>query len=186
VVAGHSEHRVSSQGKLIAIEHSRSVRINGIETTDFKWIFDAFGAQEAFTGISPKILLSLLGRSFELVRHDIPRTSYQADFQMLEHAVANQEQFAKLFGITTISNPSMIAATYPYALSAVAKRLGFNYWRGANALIDRVKTEKQFDMTANDNKYHVATKYGKSIIHKYSEETISLLKKVKKGEQYDV
>jgi hypothetical protein len=28
--------------RLIAIEESRSVRINGIEAADFKWIFDAF------------------------------------------------------------------------------------------------------------------------------------------------
>jgi hypothetical protein len=29
-------------GGLIAIEESLSVRINGIEAADFKWIFDAF------------------------------------------------------------------------------------------------------------------------------------------------
>jgi hypothetical protein len=172
--------------KLIAIEDSRSVRINGIETDSFKWIFDAFGSQQALSGLSPKILRSLLSRSYELVRHDIPRTTFQADFQMLEHAVADQEQFAKLFGISTISNSSMIAANYPYTLSAVAKKLGANYWSHAQNLIDKVKLEKKVDLKASDNKFHFATKYGKSILHKYSEDAVALLKKVKKGEPYEL
>jgi hypothetical protein len=85
-----------SREKLIAIEDSRSVRINGIEATDFKWIFDAFGIQEPSIGVSPKVLRALLSRSYELVRHDIPRRAIEADFQMLEHAVEDQEKFAKL------------------------------------------------------------------------------------------
>ncbi len=74
--------------KLIAIEDSRSVRINGIETSDFTWIFEALGSQQALDGVSPKVLWSLLSRSYQLVRHDIPRTTFQADFQMLEHRPA--------------------------------------------------------------------------------------------------
>jgi hypothetical protein len=60
-------------------------------------VLDAFGAQQALNGVSPKVLRALLSRSYELVRHDIPRTQVQADFQMLEHAVTDQEQFAKLW-----------------------------------------------------------------------------------------
>jgi hypothetical protein len=175
-----------SREKLIAIEGSRSVRINGMETSDFKWIFDALGSQQALEGISPKILRSLLSRSYQLVRHDIPRMTFQADFQFLEHAVADQEQFAKLFGIATISDPSAVAANYPYTLSAVGKKMGYNYWYPVQVLIDKVKQQKSFDLKASDNKYHIATKYGKSILHKYSEDAIALLKRVRKNEAYVV
>jgi hypothetical protein len=65
-----------SREKLIAIEGSRSVRINGMETSDFRWIFDALGSQQALEGVSPKILRSLLSRSYQLVRHDIPRMTF--------------------------------------------------------------------------------------------------------------
>ncbi len=57
--------------KLIAIEDGRSVRINGIETDNFRWIFDAFGSQQALNGISPKVLRSLLSRSG---LHPVPKT----------------------------------------------------------------------------------------------------------------
>jgi hypothetical protein len=172
--------------KLIAIEGSRSVRINGIETSDFRWIFDALGSQQALEGVSPKVLRSLLSRSYHLVRHDIPRMTFQANFEFLEHATADQEQFAKLFGITTISDPSVVAANYPYTLSAVARKLGFNYWYAVQVLIDKVKQDKEIDIKSSDNRYHIATKYGKSILHKYSDAAIDLLKKVKKGEAYNL
>jgi hypothetical protein len=172
--------------KLIAIEASRSVRINGIEAQDFRWIFDALGSQQPLNGINPKVLRALLSRSYELVRTDIPRATVQADFKMLEHAVEDQEKFAKLFGLTTISNPSMVAANYPYTISDVAKKLGGNYWSVAQKYIDAIKAETNFDLKASDNKYHCAIKYGKGPIHKYSEDAIALLKKVKKGEPYEV
>jgi len=181
--AQKSEH--PAKEKLIAIEESRSVRINSIETDNFKWVYDAFGSQQALN-VSPKILRSLLSRSYELVRHDLPRTPIQADFQMLEHAVADQESFAKLFGLTTVSNPSAIAANYPYTLSAVAKKLGGNYWVTAQNEIDRIKAAKNFDLKASDNRYHCAMKYGKSILHKYSEDAVALMKKSKAGDPYEI
>jgi hypothetical protein len=172
--------------KLIAIEESRSIRINAIETDSFAWVFEAFGSQHALPGISPKTLRALLVRSYELVRHDIPRTSIQANFEMLERAVENQEQFAKLFGLTTIANPSSMAASYPYTLTAVARKLGSVYWAKAQAAIDQIKKEKGFDLKASDNRYHYATKYGKSIVHKYSEDAVTLLRTVRNGEPYEI
>ena len=90
----------------------------------------------------------------------------------------------KLFGITTISDPSAVAANYPYTLSAVAKKMGYNYWYPVQVLIDKIKHDKTFDLKASDNKYHIATKYGKSILHKYSEDALAVLKKVRKGDTY--
>jgi hypothetical protein len=62
--------------------------------------------------------------------------------------------------------------------------MGYNYWYHVQVLIDKVKQQKTFDLKASDNKYHVATKYGKSILHKYSEGALALLKKVRKGDAY--
>jgi hypothetical protein len=64
--------------------------------------------------------------------------------------------------------------------------MGYNYWYKAQVLIDQVKHDKKFDIKASDNKYHIATKYGKSILHKYSEDAVTLLKKVRKGETYTI
>jgi hypothetical protein len=101
------------------------------------------------------------------------------------HALAFKLIF-RCWNTATISNPSAIAANYPYTLSAVAKKLGGNYWSIAQAAIDRIRTEKNFDLKASDNKYHIATKYGKSILHKYSDDAVALLKKARKGEAYEI
>jgi hypothetical protein len=181
-----AETEYPAREKLIAIDDSKSVRIKAVEAADFTWVFDAFASQQPLNGISPKILRSLLSRSYELVRHDIPRKVIQADFQMLEHAAENQEAFAKLFGITTLSEPSAIAANYPHTLTAVGIALKSNSWSKAQQAIDIIKGTHKFDIKTCDNKYHCATKYGKSTIHKYSQDAVLLFAKVLKGESYEI
>ena len=155
--------------RLIAIEEGRSVRVKAIEATDFKWVFDAFGTHPSMNMVSPKVLRSLLARSYDLVRRDIPRKTVEANFEMLEGAVGSAEDFAKLFGITTISDPSVISARYLYILSDVAKELGLPGWNQAQFLIDKITKKDGYDIKAVDNIYHYAIKTGtKSVVHKYS------------------
>lgn len=173
--------------RLIAIEDSKSVRIKAIEAEDFTWVFEAFGAQHTLNGVNPKVLRALLARSYDLVRHDIPQKTVQADFQMLEHAVDNAESFAKLFGITTVSNPSIISAQYPFSLSDLGRKLGGKGWHPAQKLFEEIRAQKGFDIKGSDNKYHCAVKVGAgSVFHKYSEAAVNLLTAVKAGQPYEV
>jgi hypothetical protein len=181
---------VPAQEKLIAIEEGRSVRIKSIETDDFGWVFSAFGAHQPLNAVSPKILRALLHRSYDLVRHDIPRQTVQADFQMLERAVKTDSDFAKLFGITTISKPSSNAVDYPYTLSELAEKITGKsnaYWSKAQFYIDKIKAEKNIDIKSSDNQFHSATKSGKkSVVHKYSDHLVELISQVKAGGSYKV
>lgn len=172
--------------KLIAIDDAKSVRIKAIESSDFTWVFNAFGTQQPLNGVSPKILRALLSRSYELVRTDIPRKMVQADFKMLEGAVESGDEFAKLFGITTVSEPSAVAATYPHTLTEVCRRLGGRGWAKAQQGINLIKAATGIDLKASDNRYHCAIKYSKEPIHKYSDEAVALLKKALNGEAYEV
>ncbi len=173
--------------RLVEVGDFKSVRIKSIEATNFRWVFDAFGAHHTLEGVSPKVLRAILARSYDLVRRDIPRKTVEADFQMLENAVESREQFARLFGVTTISDPSALSAQYPYTLTDAAKKLGGKTWHHADKLIARVKEEKGIDIRAGDNRFHRAEKYGaKNIIRKYSEAAISLLGKVERGDPYEV
>jgi hypothetical protein len=173
---------------LIAIDNSKSIRIKSIEARSFTWVFEAFAAQQAINGVSPRVLRALLSRSYELVRRDIPRKVIEADFQMLEHAVESQSEFAKLFGLTTISDFSQLAANYPYTFTQLSKKLGdrSKSWRRAQQAVDKVKAEKGIDLKESDNSYHCRINYGKSRIRKYSEAAVVLLKKVRAGESYDI
>jgi SIR2-like domain len=175
--------------RLIAVEEGRSVRVKAIETDDFKWVFSAFGSNRPMNAVSPKILRALLHRSYDLVRHDIPRRTVQADFEMLERAVKTGPEFAKLFGITTVSRASSNAADYPYTLSEVAEKVAGRtaYWYKAQVYLDVIKRDKGVDIKASDNKYHCATKVGRkktSVAHKYSDHFLDLIEKIDKGEDY--
>ena len=180
------ETEYPARERLIAVEESKSVRIKAIEATDFGWVFDAFGSEQPTGGVSVKTLRTLLSRSYELVRTDIPRKMVEANFGMLEGAMDDQGTFAKLFGITTIDQPSALAAGYPYTLTQVSKRLRLNSWPHAQKLIDRVRASKGFDLKASDNRYHCSVKYSSTPIHKYSDAAVMLLGKVLAGEDYEV
>jgi hypothetical protein len=128
----------------------------------------------------------LLARTYELVRRDIPRKIVEVDYQTLEHALINQDDFVKLFGITTLNSPSALNANYPYSLTTVGKKLGYNTWHRAHFLIEKVKVIKNVDLRAFDNKYHVAIMNGNVMqTHKYSDAMIDLLELVRDEKDYE-
>ncbi|MEJ2046000.1 MAG: SIR2 family protein [Reinekea sp.] len=173
--------------KLISVgEEGRSVRVKCIVASDFKWFFEALSSGEPIENVNPKILRAVLSRTFDLVRRDIPSKKFEVDFTTLEHAVETDEGFAKLYGITTLSDPCAFNATYPFTLTQVANQLGFNYWNGANDLLKRIKEDKGHDLKSSDNKYHTAIKMGSSQTHKYSQACLDLLTKIKQGQDYEL
>lgn len=173
--------------KLISLGGDRSVRVKSISANSFLWVFEAFAANEAVIKVSPKLLRGLLARTYELVRHDIPSRTIEVDFSFLEHAVSSTEELAKVYGITTLNNPSALNANFPYILSEVGKLLGGNGWHCAQKLIEQIRQDTGKDIKASDNIYHIAIKNGKATAnHKYSDAAISLLKKVSACEKYSV
>ncbi len=155
--------KAPAQERLIEIEGAKSVRVKAIEADDFKWVFDAFSCGQPLNSISPKVLRTLLHRSYDLVRHDIPRQRVDADFQMLEHAVQSGADFAKLFGITTVSDPSASNANYPHTITMLAEHLfgPDTNWNQVNVMISKLKKEHGVDIKTSDNRYHITTKTGK-------------------------
>ena len=105
---------------------------------------------------------------------------------MLEHVADNQNEFAKLFGLTTISNPSQVAANYPYTLSQVRKLLDpkTRSWAVGQNALNKVKATHGIDLKKSDNPYHCAIKYGANPIHKYYRLAVTLFKKALAGEDY--
>lgn len=173
--------------KLITIDHERSVRVKGLVANNFTWIYKAFGASEAIEAINPKILRALLARTYTLVRHDIPKRTIEVNYQTLEHAVSEQGELAKLYGITTLDNPSAVNAMYPYSLTQVGKELGYKGWHSANKLIEAMEEESGCNIKDSDNKYHVAIKAGQVVqMHKYSRAAVDLLIQVRNGKAYEL
>ncbi|WP_040765868.1 SIR2 family protein [Novipirellula maiorica] len=172
--------------KLIALHDGRSIRVRNIDANDYDWIFRALGAGAPIKKVDPKILRALLARNYELVRHDIPRKTVQIDFTTLEHAVNAEGQFANLLGISTLDNPSVFNAVYPYTLSGVARELGFSYWSHADKLIKQIRDEYHVDIKSFDNIYHITVKTGSSdtsLTQKYSQDCVDLLAAVRDGKR---
>lgn len=172
--------------RIIQTGENRSVRVKLIEASDFGWVFDAFAANPALNDVNPKVLRALIARSYNLVRHDIPRMTVDANFQMLSGAVESDESFAKLFGLADISSFSALAASHPYALTEVGKALGGKGWHLADKLLKKVKQDKGIDLKESDNKYHVAHRVNRTVFGKYSPDAVLLLEKVRDGQAYTV
>jgi hypothetical protein len=105
---------------------------------------------------------------------------------MLTEGVADSSTFAKLFGIASINDYSAASAHYKYSASQLGKELGGNTWHVANKLIQKLKDENGFDMRAADSVYHRTEMVNKTPFHKYSQEAVELLIKVRDGDAYEV
>lgn len=176
-----------ARDKVLSVAPDTNIRIKCITASSFEWVFRAFGQAGNLEKLNTKLLRALMARAVELVRSSIPKKHIEIDFKTLDHAVSTGESFAKLFGVTSIADPSQVNLNYRYTLSQVAEELGFTYWSKAHDLIQIVKSQTGFDMKASDNKYHITMRVGKaekSVTNKYSEAAVDLLRAVLKGEKY--
>lgn len=171
--------------RVIAAQDGRNIRIKNITASSFEWVFKAFENNGTLEKINMKLLRALMARTMHLIRTDIPKKTVEVDFQTLEHAVENEENFAKLFGVTSISDPTQVNAVYPFTLTGVAQKLGYTNWSYANQLITVITEETTIDIKKSDNPYHITMKTGeKSSTNKYSQATVDLLAKVASGKDY--
>lgn len=170
--------------ELIPVDEDRRVRIRTIVADEFTWVFDSFAIQGSMERIRPKLLRGLLARTYDLVRHDIPKRTMEVDYTVLERAVQDEGELANVYGITVVGDATHVNVGYPLSLTGVAKELEYGRWHDANKLLEKVKEATGIDLKASDNKYHVAVKAGeKAVVHKYSPHAVDLLRAVKKNPQ---
>lgn len=174
---------------VISVAPDVNIRIKSITANSFEWVFKAFGQAGNLEKINTKLLRALMARSVELIRSDIPKKHVEINFEQLEHAVESGNSFAKLFGVTSLADPSKVNLDYKYAATGVGQKLGYDTWHEVRKIINRIKDEKGFDITATDNKYHIALKLGhksSQLAHRYTDAAIDLFRKVINGEHYEL
>lgn len=187
--ANQDEKSYPPRDKVLALNADRNIRIKSITANSFEWVFKAFGQAGNLQKIDTKVLRALLARATELIRSDIPKKQVEIDFKMLGHAVESGENFANLFGITSVGDSSKINLTHKYVITEVYKKLGLSGWNKVNLLFKQIEDETGINVKSFDNKYHVYLKFGvaeTSKSHKYSEECIDLLAKVIAKQPYKV
>ena len=174
---------------VISVAPDVNVRIKSISASSFEWVFRAFGKAGNLEKINTKLLRALMARSVELVRSSIPKKHVNINFEQLAHAVESGENFAKLFGVTSLADPSKVNLDYKYAITGVGQQLGFDTWHEVRKIIAAIKADKGYDITSEDNKYHIALKLGHKspqLTHRYTDAAVDLFRKVLKGEAYEV
>lgn len=178
-----------ARDKVLSVAVDTNIRIKSITASSFEWVFKALAQAGNLEKINTKLLRALMARAVELVRCNIPKKHIEIDFKTLDHAVSSGENFAKLFGVTSLSDPSQVNMNYRYTLSGVAEELGYTYWSKAHDLIQVLKDQTGFDMKASDNKYHITMRVGKavkSVTNKYSEAAVDILRAVLNGHKYEL
>lgn len=162
----------------------KEYRTRAIYTSELKWVFDALKSRSALSSINPKLVRALAARMMKLIRHDIPSGSVSVNYDVLERVANEQDHLSTLLGITAIKNPN---ESHPFVMTQVATRLGLSNWNAVNKLVLRIKAEKNVDLKASDNRYHCNIRTGiKSQTHKWSHESLDLLRKVMNCEDYEI
>ncbi|GBF72374.1 hypothetical protein PA598K_00623 [Paenibacillus sp. 598K] len=170
--------------KLIAIGEHRSVRVKSIVANSFHWVYEAFATNAALEKVNPKLLRALLARTYDMVRYDIPKKTVEVNFQILENTLNTEGELAKVYGITTLDNPTALNASYPYTLKQIGEILGFGGWHKVHMFFKEIKEETGVDIKASDNKYHIKLMIGKTGYSKYSEAGVELARKKMNGDEY--
>lgn len=154
------------------------LRIRTILTTEFDWIYSALGDTANPIPMPIKTLRHLASRVVDLVRVDVPKNKIEIDFDTVKRLSEDSSELASVLGIGNVQNANV---HFPYSLTELGKKLGFNGWHGANDLIKLANEQLGHDLKAGDNEFHMSVKVGVASqpFHKYSEAAYELLRSLK-------
>jgi len=177
---------VPEQTEMALQVEEEQFRIKVLKTNSLLSVYQALTARHELKDANPALVRALAARAMKLTRSDIPRGNIEVDYRTLEGVISSEEELPKLLGITHADD---VNKSHPYTLSTVGEKLGFTGWHGAQKLFNILKEREGLDVKTSDNRYHCAVKTGKaagSVTHKYSDEAISLLEKVRDDSEYEI
>lgn len=153
----------------------------------FSWVFDAFGAKSPLHKVDLRAVRALMARVRTAVRTEIPHGRVELDFESIDAALRRGPTTNHLLAISTSGAPWQTNMYYVYSATMLAKELGLSHWVRLNDLIARVLREKQIDIKASDNAYHLCQRTGeRGTSRRYSEAARSLLALVRDNQPYEV
>lgn len=183
------ESTYPARDRVLAVGDGREIRVKSISASSFQWVFEAFASGEALEKVNMKLLRSLLARTVDLVRRDVPTKRVEIDFQTLEHKLEAGEGVATLLGVAAIGEPAKVNLYYPFTITEVADQLGVGHWNRVNKLIKQIVEDTGVDIKSSDNSYHISMRTGKkkgSRTDKYSQACVDLLARVASGAKYEL
>lgn len=160
---------------------SPPLRVRTIVTPDFDWIFKALADTANPVPIPTKTLRHLAARVVELVRVDVPKNQIEVNIDQVKRLSEDPRELASVLGIGNIQNPNI---NYPYSITDLSRRLGYNHWHRTNELLKAASEKLDYDIKASDNEYHMKFRAGqRTEFHKYSEAAFELLERVREEQR---
>lgn len=171
---------------LIGVGENKSVRIKVIYANNFGWIFDALSSNTPEISVNPKLVRAFLARTYTFASESLVKQELPYDFEMFRNIAEHDDALAKMYGIAELNNGQALNASFPYTMSDLARILDMGSWHYVNQEFEKLRKLTDFNIKASDNNYHVFIKSGKSGVGKYSSEALDLLRKLIKGEQFEL
>jgi rRNA processing protein Gar1 len=153
---GLAEDDVPQKEFSFDLSHGRRMRTEGLETSNFQWIFEAFEVDTAFQNIDVRHLRRLLANSYELVRDVAPRR--KVHFETLEMAAAEKDEFASLVGVVPMDEDTPVIGpqlNHPLPPSDLAEELGLGGHVTLNEKIQEIADQEGENIRESNNRYHV-------------------------------
>ena len=119
------------------------------------------------------------------MRTDIPRKNLEVNFDFLQKKLKDQENFADLFGFTTLNVGSEESAIYKYSITELGVKLGTTSWHIAHRLMESLRFKTGIDFKKQDSIYCKVNKNNNTVYRSYSDDMLELLKKMQGEENYN-
>lgn len=184
--------------KSIDLGSGKSIRVNYLLVNSYKEIFENLNQNDiseisALKMLEDRIYNIVKSNSITDLAVDVITMSRVEDEKALASMLGiksrkndlEQQVSKTIFGVGTISDPEQLKATYPYRLTDLGKKMGFNSWHNVNKALQKVKLETGVDIKETGNRYHIDLGVNEPL-HRYSQEALNLVLKVLANEDYQV
>lgn len=180
-----SETDLSTE-KQIQLEDGSLITVKRVVAKDFDWVYDAFSSGAGFEA-DVRYLRKLVANMYEVVSEETARAQV-VDHRQLENIATDTDELATVLGISSVGDSPGVQLNHPLSTGDLTDELGIG---GVNTLkkqvIYEIYDEEGINITAFNNRYHVAFFKGNTIENRrYSEEAVDLFKKVLDDESYDL
>jgi len=162
---------------------ARPYTVRLVTTDTFEEIFQILAEPSPLGDIKPSLVKTFMTKVHKFVRSELPEKVVEFSYDDLQRVCDADQSLPKLLGFGLSVTP----LSHPYILSEVGDKLGISGQKLRLRTIKKLKDEQGIDLQAKDNRYCVASKFGrKGRTSLYSQDFVDLARAMLKGEQYKV
>lgn len=163
------------------------ILLNHVIANGFEHVFKAFGSGGFIGSANLTLLRSVMAHTYDVIAKKAPRKEVEINYEALKIAAEREEVVGTLMGVTLLDNPPDLNIFYRYRTTDIADELGYSHFNYVVQLLEQIEEETGTDIRDSNNKYHIDIAFqSDNAQHRYSDEAVHLLEKVKNGDEYEL